>query len=696
MRTGSLFLTTLMLPALAAVASAQSRGATDVGVRLGDVSGDETRLQRFRDISDGVVMERFRFEHEGDRWFFSLRGDHAGRRDQRYAVEYLHGGRLAVSFAWDQVPQLISGDTRTLFVAQAPGIFRLDPAIQQALQANPAQLPGFAPAALGVDVRSRRDIAAFALAYAATRDVDVTVNVRTTRRDGTMPWAVTFGHSNVVELPAPIDTRTTDVAAGVEWTNARRSLRIGYDGSLFSNYVPALVWDNPWRLTDSPTAGSSQGRAALPPGSSLHAVTAVGGLPLAARSRVTGSVTLGTWRQNDQLLPFTINSTIAAPQLPRPSAEAAARTVAMNYTVTSRPVRMVWLNARYRYHEFDNRTPPFEVPTRVRLDQTVIATHGPETLSSTRHNLDLDASLRPLPFTSFSVAYGRAQADRTHRIFGRTTENVVRASADTALARIVTVRGIFEHAERAGSRFDEQALPAVGEQPAMRHFDVADRDRNRVTAMVQVTPVPAVGLSASVARGRDDYRNSGFGLRDSETTSYSVALDLVPDERINAGLSFVSDTYSTLQRSRNAAPGAQFVDPTRDWMMDANDRTRTITAGLDLLRVVPATELRLAYDTSRSRATYLYLLPPDSTLASPSQLPPVLNRLQRATVDLRYFIAPRLAIGTLYWFDDYHVEDFSLGPDTVTRIDIGSNLYLGYLYRPYTAHVASLRLIYFW
>jgi MtrB/PioB family decaheme-associated outer membrane protein len=695
MRTGSLLLTTLMLPALAMDAAAQTRGSADVGVRLGDVSGDQTRFQRFRDVGDGVAVERFRFEHEGERWLFSLRGDHAGRRDQRYMVEYLHGGKLAVSFVWDQVPQLISGDTRTLFVAEAPGTFRIDRAIQQALEANPAQLAGFVPAARGVDVRSRRDIAAFSLGYAATPDVDMTFNLKTTLRDGTMPWAVTFGHSNLVELPAPIDARTTDVAAGIEWANARRSLRIGYDGSLFSNYVPALVWDNPWRLTDSPTAGGSQGRAALPPGSSLHAVTAVGGLPLPARSRVTGSVTLGAWRQNDQLLPFTINSALAAPQLPRQTAEAQARTVAMNYSVTSRPVRMVWLNARYRYHEFDNRTPRFETPVRVRLDQAIVAAHAPVALSSTRHNLDLDASLRPLPATSFSLAYGRAQVDRTHRIFGRTTEDVIRVSADTALARIVTVRGIVEHAERAGSRFDAEALPD-SEQPAMRHFDLADRTRDRVTALVQVTPVPAVGISASAARGQDDYRNSGFGLRDSETTSYTVALDLVPDERINAGLSFVTDTYSTLQRSRNAAPGAQFNDPARDWLMDSGDRTRTITASLDLLRVVRATELRLVYDMSRSRATYLYQLPPNSTLAAPSQLPPVLNRLQSATADVRYFVTPQLALGAWYWFDDYQVRDFSLGPETMTRLDMGANLFLGHLYRPYTAHVASLRIMYFW
>ena len=58
-----------------------------------------------------------------------------------------------------------------------------------------------------------------------------------------------------------------------------------------------------------------------------------------------------------------------------------------------------------------------------------------------------------------------------------------------------------------------------------------------------------------------------------------------------------------------------------------------------------------------------------------------------------------------YWFEDYQVEDFALGPTTLTGIAlppvqegqpvVATNaLLLGYLYRPYTAHVGFVRLIY--
>ncbi len=34
----------------------------------------------------------------------------------------------------------------------------------------------------------------------------------------------------------------------------------------------------------------------------------------------------------------------------------------------------------------------------------------------------------------------------------------------------------------------------------------------------------------------------------------------------------------------------------------------------------------------------------------------------RATIDGRYFVSRRVAVGLVYWFDQYRVDDFALGP----------------------------------
>lgn len=481
-------------------------------------------------------------------------------------------------------------------------------------------------------------------------------------------------------------------------------LRVGYDGSWFDNSIQTLIWDNPLKFTDATFAGAysagtagAQGRMALWPTNTVHAVSAAGSVKLPAHTRATGTVTVGGWRQDEPLLPFTINTAIPAIPLERSTAEGEARTLAMNYTLTSRPAPWAWLNARYRYYEFDNRTPHFTVPGRVRLDQVYEpGQRETEPIGSSRHTIDLDASFTPIPFTAFKAGYTREAVDRTFRIFERTTENVARASIDTTGNRWITLRAIVERSVREGSRFEAHLLEEVGEQPTMRHFDIADRERLRVSSVLQVTPSETIALFATIAAGNDDYKNTGFGLRDNDNATYSAGIEYTPREELGLSLSYMGERYSALQRSRTASPGAQFIDPTRDWSIDSDDRVHTINAAIDVLKLIPKTELRFAYDLTRSRATYVYGVPATSTITAPQQLPPVKNELHTGTADLRYSLTDHLALGVSYWYDRYRVDDFGWGTSTFDRLDPTGSLFLGYVYRPYTVNSAWLRFIYLW
>ena len=260
----------------------------------------------------------------------------------------------------------------------------------------------------------------------------------------------------------------------------------------------------------------------------------------------------------------------------------------------------------------------------------------------------------------------------------------------------MTVRGVIERSQRRGSGFDEHHLLDVGEQPALRHYDVADRDRNRVTGLVQLVPHKVVALSGSVSVGADDYSSSGFGLRDNENRAYTATVEVTPSPKVAASASYSRERYAALQRSRTANPGPQQTDPTRDWSLDAEDRVNTASASLDLLKVVPRTDLRVTCDFMRSNAAYVYGAPQNTTLAPFRQLPPVRNELRTVTGDVRFYLTRALAVGGFYWYDDYTVDDFSFRPENVGGLVTTGSLFLGTVYRPYTATAASLRLIYTW
>lgn len=669
-------------------------GSFDVGGRVATVDGDEARFQRYRDLRDRPLLENFRYKRDGGSWLFGATFDHVGYRDQRYEATLTQFGKVKTSFVWDQIPLFYSRDTRTLYTEPSPGVLRLDDAIQN----GTTPLASVAPLARPFDLRQRRDTARFGFSVTPTKSVDLTLNVQTAHRDGQMPWTGTFGFGNTVEVTAPLDHRSTEMNAAAEWSNDRGSIRLQYDGSWFNNNVQTLVWDNPSVATDTLTGGSSQGRTALWPSSTLNAVSIAGSKTLPARTRATAYVSVGAWDQNEGLLPFTVNSALPAIPLARTTAQATADVTAVNLNFTSRPTDRVWLNLRYRRYDFDNQTPVFNVTSSVVYDQNLSTslTGGTEPFGYIRNWVDADASYDVASFAALRVGYGLEKVERTFRYLENTTEHAIRASIDSTGNNYVSVRGVYEHSKRTGSGLDEEVLDDVGEQISLRQFDISDRDRDRIYTVVQVTPVAVLGFNGTIGAGRDKRPSAYFGLQEAQTRFYSIGFDVTPSDVVSGGLMWGFDKYTSLQRSRQANPGVQFSDPTRDWSTDATDRVHYVDASLDLLKAIPKTDVRFAYGFNRSRSRYLYALPANSTLTTPQQLPVVLNELHRATVDVKYFFVTHLAGGLAYWFDKYTVEDFALGTQTITRINMPSALLLGNVWRPYTGHTVWARLSYLW
>jgi hypothetical protein len=324
-----------------------------------------------------------------------------------------------------------------------------------------------------------------------------------------------------------------------------------------------------------------------------------------------------------------------------------------------------------------------------------------------RASFDADGAFQIAPSTSLKVGFSHLGTDYTNRTWETTAENAFRVSVDTTGNQYVTVRGVYETRKREGDGFDAQALAEVGELAGMRHFDVADRDRQRFTLIATVMPGSLFGLTGSAGVGRDEYPNSPHGLQSYESDQYSAGITVVPDDRYNFTGSYGWENYRSLQRSRGANSAADQADPTRDWTTDYTGSVRFLEAALDIDRVIERTTIRLSTDWNRSNDTYLYGLVAGSPLAVPEALPPVKNELLRSEIDVSYEISRNLRFGVAYWFDDYNVQDFALGPTTLTGLAfppvqgdapvVATNaLLLGYLYRPYTAHAGFVRLTYTW
>ena len=681
-----------------------STGQVDFGIRGTDLSGDRARFERYRDLGDGGVLDRFRFNTDSGAWLFEAGADRVGRKDQRFWGEFLAVGKARASFSYQQQPTWYSTNALTPYTIDSPGVFRMDTATRQLLATNKTTLKNAFPSlASPVALASSRDTAAFLLSVAPSKTLDLNVKFSSMRKDGTMPYFASFGFSNAVELPVPLDNRTNDLSVKAEWTNMKGLVRLGYDGSWFVNDIKSLTWDNPLATTDRvyPTAysdgrGPSFSRMATAPDSTRHMVSAAASYKLPAHSRLSGYVGVGSVTSNAALLPYTTNTAAPVLQLPRTNVDGEAGILSSNFSFTSRPNRYVWFNARYRYYDLATRTEEFHSPQWILFDG--VFEDSPlenETYSIKRKSFDADASFTPFPFGAVKVGFGRYESDRTHRIFEKTVDNVFRTSFDVTGNQYFSIRALYERAVRDGEGLDEEMLTEINEQPGIRHFDVANRTRDRVTTLITVSPVSFLGLNGSIAAGKDDYGDSPLGLRDNTNRVYTIGADLQPIDRVAFGVTYTYENYSALQESRTAAPppSPQFYDPTRNWTTDSDDTTKTVTANADFVKVLPRTDLRLGFDRSRGVATYIYGVVPGSAVPVPTQLPAVTNELVRGTVDVDYALTRRISFGVVYWYDQYKVDDWALSPSTITgQADLPATLFLGYLYRPYKAHTGFARI----
>jgi MtrB/PioB family decaheme-associated outer membrane protein len=706
------------------VVAAPQFGNLDFGFRTADITGDSARFQRYQDVRDKGAGLNVNFNREGAGWFTKLDGKKIGYDDQEMSALF-GSGKIKASVDWNQTPLYYGAENlmKTPYrssIANGVATLSLDSATRVAIEngtaigipVNVGQLGSSAYLAelSGIDLRSHRNDVKVGFSYAASRDVDVKFGVNTFQRTGTQPWGASFAFNDAVELPLPLDNRTTDLNAGVEWSNQKGMLRFAYDGSYFTNNIETLVWSNPFHATDSTAsnaysngaaAGAANGRMALSPSNHSNTVSAGGLLKLPAHSSVNAAFSIGSLRQNEALIPAGNNSVIENPVLPRSTADADVRVTTTNINFSSRPNRYFGVTAKYRYYNYDNRTPVFYTATNVRFDGVLEdAPFESEYSSLKRQNFDLNASFTPSAYGTFRVGYGREAADQTYRMIPSYSQNTYRLSYDTVGNQYVMLRATYEKSNRSGA-VDEEILIEAGQQPAMAQFDVANRNRDRGTFVVDVTPVDQVAFSVTAFKGRDKYPDQEFGLLNNNNSGVMFGVDLMPREQVTLSFNYGYEKYSGLQASRNAnpAPDPSWTDPARNWNLDNSEKVNSFGVYLDLIKVIAKTDLRFGYGYDKSDQAFAYSGPRIETLTLAGTflpLPDVWNREQRATADVRYFVSPRVALGATYLFDKFDVVDFAT-PNTssggVAYTPLGG-LILGYGDRPFKANVGSFRVIY--
>ncbi|MCC6991304.1 MAG: MtrB/PioB family outer membrane beta-barrel protein, partial [Acidobacteria bacterium] len=369
-----------------------SLGLFDVGYRGGDTTGDEARFERYRDLRPGAATF-FEVNRRAEKYRFKADAFNVGYRDQSYNAYYTNG-KLSVNGMFDSVPLNYLYDAPLIWTGDGRGTFTLPVGLRRAVE-GPTNAagdgtavgvpcgPGSGPTACNAttgaqaaanrsvynsiitadDIRVKREIFDVKIGYIATPAFGFNVDFQSTGRTGSMPWNASYSFNNSNQLPVPIDQRNNELRVGTEWVNTKGMVRLDYWGSYFANDIQTLTWDNPLRATDfnnglaypagpfdasgySNGNGPALGQAALWPSNTLNSFGATGMYKALPKTTINGNVQLTYMRQNESLLPWSLNSSINNPAvlgafpglrtLPRTSAEASVNSLNALVNATSR------------------------------------------------------------------------------------------------------------------------------------------------------------------------------------------------------------------------------------------------------------------------------------------------------------------------------------------------------------------------
>lgn len=716
-------------------AETPSLGSVSIGFQGSSVDGDKARFERYRDLRSRQNIQ-FDFAKDTDKYFFDVKALNVGNRDGFYSLGYANR-KVKFDFSFDSIPLNYGYNTSTPYAFASTGAnpyLALDPATRLAVQNKVAGVLGipstfaqwttqrsnYAALARPFDLQSRRDTLHFDLGYAITEALEADIEFTSHKRSGYQPFGAAFAFNNATELPLPVDDRTNEFGAGINWINPKGMFRVGYEYSNYSNTVQSLTWDSPLRATDFNTApttgwdpsgysngnGPAQGRMSAWPDNTQNSVMVTGLYKMAPATSLSGNIAMiSTANNSTPLIPWTINPVIinsklcsaAAGNVPctatplRATADATVKVFNASFVFNTRPTDFMNLTARYRHNSHQNQMPVFDHSYSVRFDAVpeLVPGDASEPYTITQDKFDVDASFSVIPYSSLKVGYGYDGNSKDYLVYRKLTDNTFRVSLDSMGYQWVTLRALYEHTKRSGSDFHQEAITDSGGQPNTRLFDDAERTRNRMTFLATFMPAPIVDVTVSAAYGKDDYDislNPQFGLLNNKNDSYNVTFNVTPKPAVAFGFNYGRETYNSFQQSRTANPfsgvaGAyeSWNDPNRNWNLTNDEKVNTASLYLDLIKALPKTDIRIGYDYSDSDQGFVHggprvgamqansiLTVGDAKPCSPATLtscfeafPNVTNTWQRLTFDLRYNVTRQIAVGASYWFEKFEVTDFA-------------------------------------
>lgn len=687
----------------------KASGDVEVG---GRVFVDEPRdkdkgyFEEYRDLPESAFLPylRLRGDSKDDFYTVEIRAKNGGQDDQNFQLRSYGVGRFNFLFEWDQTPHLFSTTGRTFFVEGADNVFTLP-------TPRPTPLTVWNAAPRIDEIEFRTDTARIAGSYMPTPEWDLNAEYRRIHKGGERPIALSFGTpgNNVFEVAPSIDESIHDATVSAGFAGDGYQLQFSYNLSLFENGFDSFTTDNPCFANAACSASNQtveRGRGSLPPDNVAHTFTLAGGVNLPMRTRVNSSVSYSWQLQSEDFLPHTINPAIVDPglALPESDLDASVGILRFNLSATSRPLDPVTISTRYRLFRRDDDTDELTFPSQVvddrNLSTTPITAHRH---SYTRHNAGVDVGYKIAKPVSAKVGFDweHWNRDTESREVDTTNEYTPKLVLDVMPIDWALLRTSYSRSIRRGSDYDQVSDLQI---PGIRKFTMANRDRDRVEVLGELSPWDNVTFTTTYSIVMDDYDDSDFGLQEQDSWAVGIDASWRPREWLTIFAGYVHEEFDAKQRSRDrpgAPPPADFPD--FDWVADTEDVIDTVRVGFDAILLPKKLDFganwSLSYARNKMKAqnptTPVSGTPGQNADATAGDLPDIKNTLSYLNVFLRYWLSERFTAKLAYAFEVFEKTDFRTDDTQPFMVSAGANtILLGNDLRDYTAHYFTLSVAY--
>lgn len=483
------------------------------------------------------------------------------------------------------------------------------------------------------------------------------------------------GNTTAALLAEPIDYTTDLVDVSLQYARDRGSIDLGYHVSLFDNDERSLTWEDAF----APGVFGSQ---ALAPDNQFHQVSLSGTYLLPDSSHLTALVSTGRMTQDEDFQAYTVNPGVATLPLARDSLDAEVWVTTAQLKLATRPLPKLRLNAEYRYDERDSNTAvnDYDVVVADAFNRPGTVENRP--LSYERNQFELSANYRIGAATSLQGGYRFDDMSRDYTVLDwqDTEEDTLFVKWKHRPHEAVDLALYAEAGDRDGS--GDPDFP--GENPALREYYLADRERSSYGASLNYQAADNLSLGASADYLQDEYDDTEIGLTESRQPSYTLDAAWQPRENLTTHAFYTREDIDSKQS------GSAAGTTTPDWKADFDDTVDTCGIGAKLTGIRGRWDVGtdLVYSRSRGEADLHDLAAPGTEVPYPD-LETTLTSLKLWT---QYHYRSNISLKLSYWYENYSADDWSL--DHLQPDSIGNLLLLGEDTQDYHVHAFAAAISY--